>query len=531
MAPPASLGALQRRAERAEARATALAAENKQLRSERTRAVLAAAHAQKAIAATCPPSAAPQQPLDALAGSIKPAEEALRNVEQEREKAVRVAEEALHEEYARRIEAIRLQHSGEIAAQAESAEKRAAEKVEDRIATLTDALAGAEAALRAVVRECEAAAHAAEATARAEFERRIDTLRSAHADELEAQARAAQTKFAEEIMTALATAQETWKKETEKRLGEAKEDGLKAIARAEANWRRRHKVTLWRAARLWRMRERGRLVASKRGWQSLHRQALDAGNRRWQVRLDRVKRRARRSVWPAASVQRVRTRVAAFAEARLTVRPPESSEVGGAKPSAAPLGAMAIALIVVAVHFSPAAPFPDAVPETMGTASAQAMSREQIPAPTLDRRDEARPAEGAARSLPSKPAEAATALPEEHDKAPLSDAELRRRLQERIRRIGGLTTADNFNLGEPFWQDSDRAAASQGRTASGGYSEAVADIQRDLKRLGYDPGPVDGVLGPRTKAAGARFEGDQGIGSVAEESDRPATTAPKRASN
>jgi peptidoglycan hydrolase-like protein with peptidoglycan-binding domain len=99
--------------------------------------------------------------------------------------------------------------------------------------------------------------------------------------------------------------------------------------------------------------------------------------------------------------------------------------------------------------------------------------------------------------------------------------------------IGGLTSADSFNLGTPFWQRPDGATARRGSTASAGYSKPVADIQRDLKRLGYDPGPVDGVLGPRTKAAIARFEDDQGrpIESAATDEDRVAATPSKRAGN
>jgi len=99
--------------------------------------------------------------------------------------------------------------------------------------------------------------------------------------------------------------------------------------------------------------------------------------------------------------------------------------------------------------------------------------------------------------------------------------------------IGGLTTADNFNLGKPFWQRSHGAATPRGSTASNGSSGAVADIQRDLKRLGYDPGPVDGVLGPKTKAAIARFESDQGrpIESAEKEGERVAATPPRRIGN
>jgi hypothetical protein len=76
--------------------------------------------------------------------------------------------------------------------------------------------------------------------------------------------------------------------------------------------------------------------------------------------------------------------------------------------------------------------------------------------------------------------------------------------------VGGLTSADNFNFGKPFWRQSDNSGHARTASASRSRSKEVADIQRDLTRLGYDPGPVDGVLGPKTKAAIARFEGDQG---------------------
>ena len=42
--------------------------------------------------------------------------------------------------------------------------------------------------------------------------------------------------------------------------------------------------------------------------------------------------------------------------------------------------------------------------------------------------------------------------------------------------------------------------------ANGGYSELIARVQRKLKRLGYDPGPIDGQLGPSTRAALRKFQ-------------------------
>lgn len=41
--------------------------------------------------------------------------------------------------------------------------------------------------------------------------------------------------------------------------------------------------------------------------------------------------------------------------------------------------------------------------------------------------------------------------------------------------------------------------------------EIVSSIQQDLKRLGFDPGPVDGVDGGKTKAAIKRYEESAGL--------------------
>lgn len=47
--------------------------------------------------------------------------------------------------------------------------------------------------------------------------------------------------------------------------------------------------------------------------------------------------------------------------------------------------------------------------------------------------------------------------------------------------------------------------------ASGGHDEAVADLQRDLMRLGYAPGRVDGLMGPRTREAVRAFQRARGL--------------------
>jgi peptidoglycan hydrolase-like protein with peptidoglycan-binding domain len=45
----------------------------------------------------------------------------------------------------------------------------------------------------------------------------------------------------------------------------------------------------------------------------------------------------------------------------------------------------------------------------------------------------------------------------------------------------------------------------------------LREVQVALQRLGYDPGPVDGIFGPLTRAAIRRFQqdrGDQPTGSL-----------------
>ena len=41
--------------------------------------------------------------------------------------------------------------------------------------------------------------------------------------------------------------------------------------------------------------------------------------------------------------------------------------------------------------------------------------------------------------------------------------------------------------------------------------ERTKEIQRGLKRRGYDPGPVDGLLGRRTARAIREFQADNGL--------------------
>lgn len=66
---------------------------------------------------------------------------------------------------------------------------------------------------------------------------------------------------------------------------------------------------------------------------------------------------------------------------------------------------------------------------------------------------------------------------------------------------GGLTDASTINLGDPIWaSDSSDANAA-----------AVSRVQAALTRLGYDPGPIDGVYGPKTGQAIRLYQQNNGL--------------------
>jgi peptidoglycan hydrolase-like protein with peptidoglycan-binding domain len=78
---------------------------------------------------------------------------------------------------------------------------------------------------------------------------------------------------------------------------------------------------------------------------------------------------------------------------------------------------------------------------------------------------------------------------------------------------GALTTPSDVNLGRPVWRQS--AYANPPPPRPGGMATVdpatVRNIQAELQRRGYDVGPVDGRLGPRTAAAIRAFEQRNGL--------------------
>jgi hypothetical protein len=73
---------------------------------------------------------------------------------------------------------------------------------------------------------------------------------------------------------------------------------------------------------------------------------------------------------------------------------------------------------------------------------------------------------------------------------------------------GALTSPSEVNLGKPVWHGS--AAASP--APMGAVDPAmVRDVQAELQRRGYNVGPIDGRIGPRTETAIREYEQRNGL--------------------
>ena len=73
----------------------------------------------------------------------------------------------------------------------------------------------------------------------------------------------------------------------------------------------------------------------------------------------------------------------------------------------------------------------------------------------------------------------------------------------------GYFTADPSAYAAGMKSGFDRAMAYDASAAASSMTPVA--LQEALKRLGYDPGPADGVIGPRTLAAIRRFQSDYGL--------------------
>lgn len=74
---------------------------------------------------------------------------------------------------------------------------------------------------------------------------------------------------------------------------------------------------------------------------------------------------------------------------------------------------------------------------------------------------------------------------------------------------GALTSPSQVDLGRPVW----RGSAAPSAPPPGSYLDpgTVRDVQVELQRRGYNVGPADGVLGPRTQTAIQEYQQRNGL--------------------
>ncbi len=85
---------------------------------------------------------------------------------------------------------------------------------------------------------------------------------------------------------------------------------------------------------------------------------------------------------------------------------------------------------------------------------------------------------------------------------------------------GGLTTPNQVNLGKPLWErNTGQAQTAEGQSqpqAANLSPDEVRRLQEALRERGFDPGPVDGVFGPRTQVALRDYQRSQGLPATGE---------------
>ncbi len=77
---------------------------------------------------------------------------------------------------------------------------------------------------------------------------------------------------------------------------------------------------------------------------------------------------------------------------------------------------------------------------------------------------------------------------------------------------GALTKPSQVNMGDPAWKSSTSQKAapiSQAVAAKPNLNQAISNLQSQLAAHGYDPGPPDGVMGERTRAAIRAYQRDR----------------------
>jgi len=81
---------------------------------------------------------------------------------------------------------------------------------------------------------------------------------------------------------------------------------------------------------------------------------------------------------------------------------------------------------------------------------------------------------------------------------------MRRILSTRLRVLAGVPIVMTVALTGLLWAAepaSPKPAAKAAVSGAGAKTTHVREVQQALLEAGYDPGPIDGIMGPRTKAA------------------------------
>ncbi|MBI2104401.1 MAG: peptidoglycan-binding protein [Candidatus Omnitrophica bacterium] len=85
-------------------------------------------------------------------------------------------------------------------------------------------------------------------------------------------------------------------------------------------------------------------------------------------------------------------------------------------------------------------------------------------------------------------------------------------LDQRVNQLeqAGLRTPQSWS-GESWRQPSDPTGRTPARASTGLAQPSTRHVQRALKNAGFDPGPVDGKLGPRTRRSIRDFQSANGL--------------------
>ncbi|HEX7228231.1 MAG TPA: peptidoglycan-binding domain-containing protein, partial [Candidatus Binatia bacterium] len=87
----------------------------------------------------------------------------------------------------------------------------------------------------------------------------------------------------------------------------------------------------------------------------------------------------------------------------------------------------------------------------------------------------------------------------------------------------GSSDAGSSGSGSAMRSGGSASGASSARGMSGQSSENIKQVQEALKDKGHDPGPVDGVMGPKTQQALRAFQKESGMQATGRLDDKTAS--------